>query len=184
MSKRQPQSKEEMKKRVQDKRDYEQKQRLIQQAFNSEGELSQSWMEQVLDVDRLEDKLQKSTNEHIKAMINKQWILGNLTNAEAHDRVYKLEVMKLKILGAHPVGDSIVQGEARAFFFDDENEQLKALYPRERNRIDQIITTLQNMVTRSRDGFERKQINTSIAVSENALEEEEGVESGWGGLFS
>jgi len=164
-------------------RDFQKKQQLVQQAFNQEGELKKSWMEQVLDVDELEKKLQENTIQHIQAMVNKQWVLGNLTDAEAHDRVYKLEVMKLKILGAHPPAESLVQGKVRAFLYDDKYEQMEALTPRERNSIDQIITTLQTMVTRSRGGFERKQINTSIAVSETG-EEQQDDSDGWGGLFS
>jgi len=165
-------------------RKHQQDQQRIQQAFNASGELKKSWMEEVLDVEEIEDNLQKNTIKHIQAMINKQWILSNLTKAETHDRVFKLEVMKLKILGTHPPDGSLVQGKVRAFLYDDKFEQLESLSARERNQIDQIITGLQNMVTRSRDGFERKQINTSIAVSESGEEEQSDGSGSWGGLFS
>jgi len=187
MSKARKEQRQRKKKALEERRrqrEFQTDQQAIQQAFNSQGELSESWMEEVLDVDDVEDKLQENTVQHIQAMVNKQWILGNLTDAEAHDRTYKLEVMKLKILGAHPPEESVVEGPARAFLFDDEHEQMQALTPRERNSIDQIITTLQTMVTRSRGGFERKQINTSIAVSERGVDEQKEDESRWGSLFS
>lgn len=141
-------------------------------------------MEEVLDVDDLEEHLQPNTVQKIQAMLNKQWILANLTDAETHDRVYWLEVMKYKILAEHPPDGSNVTGEVRAFLLDDPMEGLAPLTSYERNQIDQIITGLQNMVTRSRGGFEREQINTNIARTESQQESDEGGSGGLRGLFS
>lgn len=160
------QIKEQRREREKD-REFKEQQQALQQAFNAQGELDRTWMEQIIDTDDLEEHLQPHTIDKIQAMLNRQWMLSNLTDAETHDRVRKLDVMKLKILGEHPPQESAIQGPVRAFLFDDGGEGMRALTPSERNTIDQIITTIQNMVTRSRDGFERKQINTNIARTES-----------------
>lgn len=164
-------------------REHQKEQRALQQAFNESGELSRDWMREVLDVDQVEQHLQPNTVNKIQAMLNKQWILANLTEAETHDRVFWLEVMKYKIYGEHPPEGSLVTGATRAFLLDDELEELEPLTPSERNQIDQIINGLKNMVTRSRGGFEREQINTSIARTEQQREEED-TDGGLTGLFS
>lgn len=166
------------------KRDLKREQRSLQQAFNQDGKLDRGWMREILDTNDLEKHLQEFTIAKIQAMLNKQWVLANLTDAETHDRVYKLEVMKYKILGEHPPEESAIVGPVRAFLHDDETEDLRPLTPQERNTIDQIIVTLQNMVTRSRDGFERKQINTNIARTESESSNENKDGGKLTGLFS
>lgn len=147
-------------------RDFQKEQQRLQQAFNQNGELSKGWMHEILSTEDLENKLDEFELDKIRALINKQWMLGNLSEAQTHDRWYKLEVMKIKIYGEFPPGESAIQGPVRAFLYDDPKEELTALTPEQRNAVDQIILSLQNMVTRSTDGFERKQVNTSIARSE------------------
>lgn len=175
---------EEMHDRRQQKQHERQKeQRALQAAFNDNGKLDKGWMEKILDVQDIEEQLDAHTVNKIQSLLNKQWFIANLTNAETHDKVYWLEVQRYKLTAYHPPEDSKMTGAVRAFVMDDEEERLKPLTPQERNDIDQIIKTIQNMVTRSRDGFERKQINTSInrAETENG---EEDSDSTFTGLFS
>lgn len=163
-------------------REHQEEQQMLQQAFNSDGKLDRNWMKEVLGTDDLEDKLEKGTIRKIQAMLNKQWVLGNLTDAEAHDRMYWLDVQRQKILCEHPPEDSHVHSELRAFLLDDEREDLSPLSASERNQIDQIITGVKNMVTRSRNGFERQQWNTRIARTEKG--DGDGEESGSGGRIT
>lgn len=154
-------------------------QQKIREAFNQQGELSQGWMEDLLDTDDLEEELDPATVRKIQGLLNKQWIIANLSDAETHDRTYKLEVMKRKILATHPPTESRMTGKIRAFLHDDPWEELHPLTQHERNQIDQVITTLQNMVTRSRGGFERKQQQTSIAKTEQERREEDSDSGGF-----
>lgn len=173
--------KQERERERQFKADQRERERALDEAFNSRGELSRGWMEEVLDTRDLEEKLQPATIKKIQALLNKQWILSNLTEAETHDRMYKLEAMKLKILDQHPPEDTVIAGPLRAALYDDPEEDLRPLTQQERITIDQLITTMKNMVARSRGGFERKQINTSIARSETEssdVSEESGMFDG------
>jgi hypothetical protein len=164
-------------------RDLKREQQAMQEAFNADGQLSRGWMREILDTDDLEDRLQKHTIHKIQGMLNKQWMLSNLTEAETHDVKFKLEVMKYKIYGEHPPPESGIVGPLRAFLYDDEREDLAPLTSQERNTIDQIIISLQNMVRRSRGGFERKQINTDIARTESDDMTEEDGSGAISGLF-
>lgn len=144
----------------------------LREAFNDDGQLSRGWMREILDVEDLEEQLQPQMIEKIQGMINKQWMLANLTEAETHDRIYKLDVMKIKLMGEAPPESSAMVGPMRAVIYDDEGEDIMPLTSAERNTIDQIILTLQNMVTRSRGGFEREQINTRIGRTETESDDE------------
>lgn len=148
-------------------REFQREQQFLTQAFNQQGELDRGWMREILDTEDLEKHLQKHTITKIQALLNKDWVLANLTDAETHDRKHKLKVMEIKILGQHPPSESAIVGPVRAFLYDDPTEDLWPLTAQERQTIDQIITTLQNRVTRSRGGFERKQQQTSIARTES-----------------
>lgn len=176
MSKPKQKALEERDKQREFQREQTERQAKLQEAFNSSGDLSRDWMREVLGVEKLEERLQRYTIPKIQAMLNEQWILSHLTDAETHDRVWWLEVQKLKIFGEHPPNESVITGEMRAYLLDDESEQLQPLTASERNAIDQLIKTLQNMVTRSRGGFERKQENTRIAAtqSEDTTSSDEG----------
>lgn len=167
---------ERQRKQREKERAEEKEQRRLQQAFNAEGQLDKGWMKEILNTDDLEQHLDEYMLAKVRALINRQWVLSNLTEAQAHDRWYKLEVLKYKIYGEFPPDESAIQGPARAFLYDDEMEQLTSLTAEERNVIDQILLSLQNMVMRSKDGFERKQINTNIARTER--EQTENEESG------
>jgi len=154
-------------------------QQRIQRAFNQDGNLSRDWMQDLLDTDDLQSQLRPGTIDKIRALLNKQWIIANLNDAETHDRKFKLEVMKHKILDSHPPDKSRMNGKLRAFLYDDPIEELHPLTQHERTQIEQVITSLQNMATRSRGGFERKQQQTSIAKTETEDQDTDGDSSGW-----
>ena len=69
-------------------------QRKLQQAFNQQGELDKGWMKEILNTDDLEKHLDQFELNKVRALINRQWVLANLSEAQTHDRWYKLEVMK------------------------------------------------------------------------------------------
>lgn len=167
-------------------REFQEDQQRISAAFRSQDDPEQGFVRELLDSEdvRVGDTsdLQEATVAKIESMLSKQWLLANLTDAQEHDIRHKLEVMKIKILGSHPPEESTITGKRRAVLFDDPMEELKPLSPQERLLIDELIETVKAMVTRGRGGFERKQMNTSIARSEKpeSKEEESGLQSLFG----
>jgi hypothetical protein len=172
---------EEQRRERERQREHQSEQQRLQQAFNQNGDLDKGWLDELLTTEDLEDELDTYQIRKIRALINKQAVLSKLSKAQVHDRWYKLEVIKFKILAEFPPEESAIQGRIRAFLKDDPYEELNALTAEERTAIDQIIMTLQNMVTRSSDGFERKQINTNIAKTES---ETQNRSEDNGGMFS
>lgn len=174
---------EERERQREHQREQQREQVRLQQAFNQQGDLKRSWIEDILDTHDLEESLDEIEIRKVRGVLNQQLMLSKLTEAEVHDAVYKIEVMKYKIRGEFPSEESALQGPIRAALRDDANENLTALTGEQRNAIDQIIMSLQQLVRRSRDGFEREQINTSIARSESSSEKENDDDSGGLGLF-
>jgi hypothetical protein len=175
---------EEQRRERERQREHQSEQQRLQQAFNQNGDLDKGWLDELLTTEDLEDELDTYQIRKIRALINKQAVLSKLSKAQVHDRWYKLEVIKFKILAEFPPEESAIQGRIRAFLKDDPYEELNALTAEERTAIDQIIMTLQNMVTRSSDGFERKQINTNIAKTESETQNRSEDNGGmFGGLF-
>lgn len=155
----------------------------LQEAYGSNNEPPREWMESIINVEDLEERLQESTIQSIQGLLSKQNIISNLDEAETFDRRWWLEVQKYKIYGTHPPPESVIQGNVRAELMGDKQESRRALSQRERNTVDQIIQTLKNMLTRARGGFERKQQNTSIAHSETANRDDSEESGRLRGLF-
>lgn len=162
------------------RRQREHERHMRQLEFNEEGQLSREFIESIVDT----SKLQTETVAIMQNYLDRNWIFSNLTEAETHDKWHKLEVMKHKVLGRHPPQESSIRGPIRAYLFDDRQEDLQPLSPDERSIIDSFFDSCQAIVTRGRDGFERKQINTTIAESKTDYEHEENSNSGGLSLFS
>lgn len=154
---------------------------MAQLQFDSGGRLSREFIESLINT----DKLQSQTVELMRNYLDRNWMLANLTEAEAHDQRFKLDVMQIKILGQHPPQESSIVGPIRAFLFDDEQEDLMPLTAAERNVIDSFFDSLKAIVTRGRGGFERKLIQTEVRESKTESSRERGKKSGgrFKGLF-
>lgn len=163
----------------------------LQQAFNADGELSRSFVETIVSKNDLEigapegvdngDVVAEATVAKLQNMLSRDWVLGNLTRAQEHDARNKAEVIKLKIEDMHPPAESHLQGQLRAHYYGgDDSEALRSLTPQERLLIDELIETLKVRFGRGREGFERKQENTSISRAETDTEDSEDSGSSWG----
>jgi predicted transcriptional regulator len=170
----------------------QEKQAAMREAFNGDGTMSAAFINELLshrDIDIGEPRhpdddddspLQAQTVAKLQNMLSRDWVLSNLTGAQEHDIRWKLEVMRLKIIGMHPPQGSAITGATRAFLMDDEMEELNPLTQQERLLVDELMESLKARITRGRDGFEREQMNTTIAETRN--QQENGGESESGGL--
>jgi len=132
----------------------------------------------------LDSELQDPTKDMLLNLLSRDWVLGNLTEAQEHDARNKAEVLKLKIEDMHPPSESHMQGRVRQYFYGgDSSERLTSLSAQDRLLIDELIETLKTRFGRGRDGFEREQQNTSINRAETDSEEETQSSDGWTGVF-
>lgn len=167
-------------------RDFQREQQTIQEAFNQNGDVDRTFIEEILSSEDIKagdaTDLQEVTIAKIQSLIGRDPILANYTGAQEHDIRFKLEVLKYKVLGCHPPDESVIAGGVRAFLFDDEMEELKPLTQQERVLIDEFFEALKTRATRGREGFERKQINTRIAQTQTQQQNSESNKS-FRGLF-
>jgi len=181
------------KKKLQQEKEERQKERKreqmeLQKAFKQDGSLSRNFVDELLSNEEMTrggpelnaGELHESTIAKLQNMLSRNWVLANLSDAQEHDIRLKLEVMKYKILSAHPPEESMITGPTRAFLFDDDSEDLEPLTQQQRLLVDEFIESLKGRLTRGRGGFERKQMNTSIAETRSGGEDEDDS----GGLFS
>lgn len=175
----------EIREERQQQRDHDREQHLLREAFNRNGNASQNFIKELLNSEDIvtggAEDLQEVTVAKIESMLSSNWVLANLTDAQEHDIRYKLEVIKYKVLGAHPPEESVITGPVRAFIFDDPMEDLQPLTAQERILIDELFETLKGRITRGRGGFERKQMNTNIAETRTQKDKEQ--KSAFRGLF-
>lgn len=106
-------------------------------------------------------------------MIDKTFVLGNLSDAEVHEIKWRLQVMYLKIKARFPHQESDIQGELRAYYFDDPDENIEALSDAQKIIISQMLIGIGAYVSRSRHGFQQEQLVKQINVSEVRNPDEE-----------
>lgn len=169
-------------------REFQEKQEVMRNAFNASGDMKRDFINELLKQDELKTggagDLQEVTVAKVQNMLSRDWVLANMTSAQEHDIRFKLEVMKYKVLGMHPPEESAITGPVRAFIFDDPMEELKPLTQQERLLIDDLFETLKARLTRGREGFERRQMNTNIAETHTRNDSEDKKAGGLKGLFN
>lgn len=120
--------------------------------------------------------------ELLNNMLDRSFILGNITEAEYHDIKWQMHGMFLKIKAHFPPEESVVTGELRAFVLDDSNENLEPLTGQQRTIIAEMIRAITMLVSRSKDGFQQEMNVKSISVSE-VMDPDEDEEESKLGLF-
>jgi len=168
MSEASRQDSDRRRKEVKEERQRQREQQLHQQQVRFEGDkLDRDYLESILDT----DVLQEQTITKIRTYIDRNWILSNRTEARQHDIFHKLAVMEMKIKGLHPPDESAIQGEVRAFMYDDPAENLTTLTAAQKAEVESFFDTLRfALLPRGREGFERRQLVTEVRESRTESE--------------
>lgn len=115
-------------------------------------------------------------------MVDRSFILGNISEAEYHDIKWEMHGMFIKIKANFPPQESTVTGPLRAFILDDRDEALRPLSGQQRVIIAQMIRGITMLVSRSKEGFQQEMNVKSISVSE-VMDPDEEEDSLRFGLF-
>lgn len=166
---------EERDKRQRDASLHQQNLQMTQQQFE---ERKAVYLEKLMQTDMTDAGINLLDN-----MVDRSFILGNITGAEYHDIKWQMQVMYLKIKANFPPEESEVTGDIRAFVLDDKDENLEALTGQQRTIIAQMIRGITMLVSRSKDGFQQEMNVKSISVSEVMDSDERGDDSVKLGLF-
>lgn len=113
-----------------------------------------------------EGSLQDPTKDMLQNLLSQDFLLGNLQEAEIHEYRWLARVMLLEIESLHPNEDSLFQGKIRAAAFDDKNQQLDPLSPREKAIVEQFVMGVIARASRGRDGWQQEMFNKTISASE------------------
>jgi len=143
--------------------------------------LSASQTEQGMDkayINEMTDhQLEEGTVNILSNLLDQDFMLGNLTEAEIHEYRWLARVMKLEVESLHPNEDSIWQGELREVAFDEPGDNLTALSPKDKAVIEQFLMAVISRATRGRDGWQQEMFNKTITASERR--EVDGDEGGF-----
>jgi len=118
-------------------------------------------------IDKMTDHdLQDGTVDMLANLLDQDFLLGNLNEAEVHEYRWLARVMTLEVESLHPSSESVWQGDLRAVSFDDKAESVEALSPREKATVEQFIMGVIARATRGRDGWQQEMFNKTITASE------------------
>lgn len=113
-----------------------------------------------------EGSLQDPTKDMLQNLLSQDFLLGNLQEAEIHEYRWLARVMLLEIESLHPNEDSLFQGKIRAAAFDDKNQNIDPLSPREKAIVEQFVMGVIARASRGREGWQQEMFNKTISASE------------------
>lgn len=115
--------------------------------------------------------------ERLGSMLTKDFVLGNLTEAEVHEIKWMARQMRLELDDIHPHDGSVWQGEFGQFFFESDRA-LSSQTDMSQVEMEQLLFDISSRAARGRDGFATRQMNTSINVSERR-DSDDDADGGW-----
>ena len=118
-------------------------------------------------VDKMTDhQLEQGTVDILSNLLDQDFLLGNLEEAEVHEYRWLARVLRLEVEALHPNEDSVYRGAFRAAAFDDRSQNLPALDEVDKTIIEQFIMGVIARATRGEEGFQQEMFNKTITASE------------------
>jgi len=111
-------------------------------------------------------QLEQGTIDLLSNLLDQDFMLGNLSDAEVHEYRWLARVIRLEIEALHPNEDSVFRGELRAVAFDDRNDALPSLSEQDLSIIEQFLMAVIARATRGKDGWQQEMFNKTISASE------------------
>ncbi|WPH59220.1 hypothetical protein AFNJKBDN_CDS0003 [Halorubrum virus V_ICIS4] len=111
-------------------------------------------------------ELDQGTVDIMSNLLDRDFMLGNLSDAEVHEYRWLARVVRLEIESLHPNEESIWQGNLRAVAFDDRSDALPALSEQDLSIIEQFLMAVIARATRGKDGWQQEMFNKTISASE------------------
>jgi hypothetical protein len=118
-------------------------------------------------IDKMTDhQLSQGTVDILSNLLDQDFLLGNMTDAEIHEYRWLARVIRLEVESLHPNEDSVFQGEFRMFLFDDKSQNLPPLDEVDKAVIEQFLMGVIARATRGKDGWQQEMFNKTITASE------------------
>jgi hypothetical protein len=111
-------------------------------------------------------ELDQGTVDILSNLLDRDFMLGNLNDAEIHEYRWLVRVLRLEIEALHPNEESVWKGPLRAIAFDDRGDALPALSEQDLSIIEQFLMGVISRATRGKDGWQQEMFNKTIQASE------------------
>ena len=125
-------------------------------------------------IDKMTDhQLEQGTIDILSNLLDQDFLLGNLTEAEVHEYRWLARVLRLEVEALHPSEESVFQGDVRMVAYDSVDQRLPPLDNVEKTVIEQFIMGVIARATRGEDGFQQEMFNKTITASETRKVDED-----------
>jgi len=111
-------------------------------------------------------ELDQGTVDILSNLLDRDFMLGNLSDAEVHEYRWLARVLRLEIEALHPNENSIFEDNVRMVAFDDRNDKLPSLSEQDLTIIEQFLMAVISRATRGKDGWQQEMFNKTIQASE------------------
>jgi hypothetical protein len=129
--------------------------------FADDGSMDGGYIDAVTN-----SQLQQGTVDILANLLSKDFVLGNLSEAEVHEHRWLTRELVLEVEAAHPRPDSMWRGRFRQVASGKERDALEPLDDAQKTTMQQFIQGVITRATRSRDGWQQEEVNKSYRVSE------------------
>lgn len=138
-------------------------QQQLGQLHNDDGTLRQQYVESLT-----RSELDPSTIRLLQNYLTRDYVLGNLKEAEIHEMKWLLEADKVEIFAMHPRQGSSMTGARRAWMLEEDEEwaALSPLTEQERKDIENVLRGVYTRIARSRGGWQQEEMSKVTSVSE------------------
>lgn len=147
----------------------------LQHARERAEEIQSDLLEQITDSD-----LHPDSRQLLKNLVSKDFIFANLTDAEVESFKRELDLKRKAFYVMHPSQESVVEGDFRAYVYDDPGNKLTSLSQQEKLIVDQFFEGVYMRVTRARGMRQQEILKTQINQSVTGSLDGDG---GGGGLL-
>lgn len=131
-------------------------------------------------IDKMTDEsLSSGTVERLSNLLDEDFMLGNLQEAEVHEYRWLARVAVKEVEGYHPREGSIWTGAVRAAAKDDVNEARQPLTAADRAEVEQFVMGAIARATRGREGWQQEMFNKTITASETREIDSDGDDGGF-----
>lgn len=129
--------------------------------FQDDGAMDKGYIDKVTN-----SQLQQGTVDILANLLSKDFVLGNLSEAEVHEHRWLTREVVLEVEAAHPRPNSMWRGRFRQVASGKERDALEPLDDAQKTTMQQFIQGVIARATRSRDGWQQEEVNKSYRVSE------------------
>jgi len=118
-------------------------------------------------IDKMTDhQLEQGTIDILSNLLDQDFLLGNMTDAEVHEYRWLARVLRLEVEALHPSQEAVFQDEIRSVAFDDKGQNLPPLDEVDKTVIEQFLMAVIARATRGKDGWQQEMFNKTITASE------------------